>query len=99
MARRMDIPCLFTVHNIHTRKLTLAEMEDRGIDAAEFWRYLYYDSPPESYERCRDTNEVDLLASGIFASHFINTVSPTCLREIADTRHAFVPANVPLEIA
>lgn len=99
MARRMDIPCLFTVHNIHTRKMTLAAMEDRGIDAAEFWRYLYYDAPPASYEACRDNNEVDLLASGIFAAHFINTVSPTFLQEIADGMHSFVPDNVRKEIA
>jgi ADP-glucose type glycogen/starch synthase len=99
MARRMNIPCLFTVHNIHTRKLTLAEIEDRGIDAAEFWPYLYYEFPPGDYESCRDTCPVDLLASGIFGAHFINTVSPTFLKEIADGRHAFVPGNIRQEIA
>ncbi len=99
MARRMSIPCLFTVHNIHTYKLTLAEIEDRGIDAAEFWPYLYYSSPPGSYESLRDNNPVDLLASGIFAAHFINTVSPTFLREIADGRHSFVPDNIRQEMA
>ncbi|MDD4173510.1 MAG: glycogen/starch synthase, partial [Kiritimatiellae bacterium] len=31
-ARRMGIPCLFTVHNIHTHHLTLAQIEDSGID-------------------------------------------------------------------
>jgi glycogen synthase len=31
MARRHDIPCLFTVHNIHTLKLTLACIEDHGM--------------------------------------------------------------------
>ncbi len=97
MARRMDIPCLFTVHNIHTHKLSLASIEDRGVDAAEFWPYLYYDSPPGDYESCRDNNPVDFLASGIFASHFINTVSPTFLREIADGHHSFVPDNVRRE--
>lgn len=99
MARRMNIPCLFTVHNIHTCKMTLASIEDKGIDAAEFWPYLYYDWPPHNYESSRNNNQVDLLASGIFASHFINTVSPTFIREIADGMHAFVPANIRQEIA
>ncbi|MBU0986577.1 MAG: glycogen/starch synthase, partial [Proteobacteria bacterium] len=41
MARHMEIPCLFTIHNIHTVKTTLAYIEDRGIDAAYFWPNLY----------------------------------------------------------
>ncbi|MBO5900197.1 MAG: glycogen/starch synthase, partial [Lentisphaeria bacterium] len=40
-AHRMGIPCLFTVHNIHTSKALLADIEDRGIDAAPFWQNLY----------------------------------------------------------
>ncbi|MCI5778522.1 MAG: glycogen/starch synthase [Lentisphaeria bacterium] len=98
-ARRMGIPCLFTVHNIHTQKRTLAQIEDRGIDAAPFWQYLYYDRPPYNYEESRGTNPVDFLTSGIFAAHFINTVSPTFLREIVDGRHDFVPDNIRREIA
>jgi starch synthase len=41
-SRMIGIPCLFTIHNIHTVKTTLAEIEDRGIDAAAFWQHLYY---------------------------------------------------------
>ena len=52
-ARRMGIPCLFTVHNIHTHKATLAQIEDRGIDAAPFWQNLYYERPPLNYEESR----------------------------------------------
>ncbi|OGV69116.1 MAG: glycogen synthase [Lentisphaerae bacterium RIFOXYB12_FULL_65_16] len=99
MARRMNIPCLFTVHNIHTEKATLAAIEDRGIDAAEFWRYLYFSRPPYNYEESRSSNLVDMLASGIFASHFINTVSPTFLEEVVDGRHAFIPGNIRAEVA
>ena len=62
-ARRLGIPCLFTVHNIHTHKLTLAQIEDAGIDAAEFWGNLYYSRPPYNYFESRDTNFVDLQAS------------------------------------
>ena len=81
-ARRLGIPSLFTVHNIHTHDLTLAQIEDRGIDAAEFWPLLYYKRPPMNYEESRSGNLVDSLASGIFAAPFINTVSPTFLVEI-----------------
>ncbi|WP_294479664.1 glycogen synthase [uncultured Victivallis sp.] len=98
-ARRMGIPCLFTVHNIHTYKATLAQIEDRGIDAAPFWQNLYYERPPYNYEESRSNNPVDMLASGIFAAHFINTVSPTFLKEVVEGRHSFVPANIRTEMA
>ena len=97
-ARRMGIPCLFTVHNIHTHKLTLAQIEDSGIDAAEFWGNLYFERPPFNYFESRDVNPVDLQASGIFAAHFINTVSPTFLKEIVDGWHGFIPDSVRNEI-
>ena len=97
-ARRLGIPSLFTVHNIHTHDLTLAQIEDRGIDAAEFWSNLYYKRQPINYEETRDNNPVDSLASGIFAAHFINTVSPTFLNEIVRGDHSFVPADIRSEI-
>ncbi len=97
-ARRMGIPCLFTVHNIHTQKLTLAHIEDMGIDAAEFWSNLYYGYPPYSYEESRNNNAIDLQASGCFAAHFINTVSPTFLEEIVNGWHAFVPDSIRNEM-
>jgi ADP-glucose type glycogen/starch synthase len=98
-ARMLGIPSLFTFHNIHTVKTTLATIEDRGIDAAEFWSNLFYSWLPYNYEESRDTNPVDLLCSGIFSSHFINTVSPTFMKEIVEDRHDFVPDNVQWEIA
>lgn len=97
-ARRRGIPCLFTFHNIHTYDVTLARVEDAGIDAAEFWRYLYYKRIPSNYEESRDNNLIDPLASGIFASHFINTVSPTFLQEIVKGRHDFIPPHLRAEI-
>ncbi|MGI5870112.1 MAG: glycogen synthase [Kiritimatiellia bacterium] len=97
-ARRMGIPCLFTVHNIHTHEITLERIENMGIDAAEFWKHLYYLRPPWNYEETRSHNKVDLMASGIFASHYINTVSPTFLREIVDGQHDFVPDPIRREI-
>jgi ADP-glucose type glycogen/starch synthase len=97
-ARRLGIPCLFTLHNIHTQRTLLARVEDAGIDAADFWRHLYFTRMPRNYEETRDSNPVDLLTSGVFASHFINTVSPTFLTEIAQGRHAFVPPHLRAEI-
>ncbi len=97
-ARRMGIPCLFTVHNIHTHKLTLAQIEDAGIDAAEFWQHLYFSYPPYNYEESRNGNAIDLQASGCFAAHFINTVSPTFLQEIVNGWHSFVPDSIRNEM-
>ena len=97
-ARRMGIPCLFTVHNIHTHKLTLAHIEDAGIDAAEFWNDLYYSYPPYNYEESRNGNAIDLQASGVFGAHFINTVSPTFLQEIVNGWHSFVPDSIRNEM-
>jgi len=97
-ARRQGIPCLFTVHNIHTQEIMLSAIEDTGIDAAEFWAYLYYTRPPNSYETARASIPVDLLGSGIFAAHFINTVSSSFLNEIVDGKHAYIPAAIRREI-
>ena len=96
-ARRLNIPCLFTLHNIHSVKCSLERIETSGIDAAEFWNSLYFERVPYNYEESRNTNGVDFLTSGIFASHYINTVSPTFLQEIIDGKHGFIWDNVRRE--
>ncbi len=98
MARQMEIPCLFTIHNIHTEKATLAHIEDRGIDAAYFWDKLFYSRMPYEYEESWGNNPIDFLASGVFAAHFVNVVSPTFLEEIIHGRHPFVPESVKQEL-
>jgi len=98
MARQMGIPCLFTIHNIHTVKATLAHIEDRGIDAASFWHNLYYERFSASYEDAWQGNPVDFLVSGIFGAHFVNTVSPRFLEEIVEGRHAFVGGPIRQEL-
>jgi starch synthase/alpha-amylase len=98
MAREMGIPCLFTVHNIHTVKTTLGFVEDRGIDAASFWQSIYYEDMATHYEAIRDTNPVDLLTSGIFAAHFVNVVGPTFLKEIVDGKHDFIEGPIRREL-
>ena len=99
MSRQMGIPCLFTIHNIHTVKSTLSHIEDRGIDAAYFWHHLYYEKPPNDYEQSWENNLVDFLVSGVFSAHFVNTVSPTFLREIVEGQHEFVSENLERELA
>ena len=99
MARQIGIPCLFTIHNIHTMTATLAEIEDRGIDAAAFWQWLYFQQPPVNYEESRGANRVDFLVSGVFAAHYVNTVSPSFLREIVEGCHAFVEPGLRTELA
>jgi starch synthase len=98
MARRIGIPCLYTIHNIHTVKTSLSQMEDRGIDAADFWQQLFFERVPASYEESRDNNLVDFLVSGVFAAHFVNVVSPTFLQEIVEGRHGFVSASLRREM-
>ena len=98
MARRMGIPCLFTIHNIHTIKTPLAHIEDRGIDAAYFWQQLYYEHMAYEYEATRDHNPVDFLASGIFAAHFVNTVSPHFLEEVVNGQHDCITPSMRQEI-
>ncbi|MBC2715732.1 MAG: glycogen synthase [Desulfobacteraceae bacterium] len=99
MSREMEIPCLFTIHNIHTVKTSLAQIEDRGIDAAYFWDHLYYENMAETYESAREAIPVDFLTSGIFAAHFVNTVSPTFLKEIVVGYHHFVAPHIRRELS
>jgi ADP-glucose type glycogen/starch synthase len=99
MARRRGIKSLFTIHNIHTRDVPLRQIEETGIDAAEFWTKLYFNGMPSNgYEQARAALSVDTLTSGIFAAHFINTVSPRFLWEIVQGLHPVVPESVRAEI-
>ena len=98
LAREMRIPCLFTIHNIHTVKTTLAHIEDRGIDAAAFWNQLYYTQYAADYYSARDTIPVDFLVSGVFAAHFVNTVSRRFLDEIVEGRHDFIEYHLRNEL-
>lgn len=97
-SRELGIPCLFTIHNIHTVKSSLSVIEDRGIDAAAFWQYLYYENMAYGYSQAREANPVDFLASGIFAAHFVNTVSRRFLEEIVEGRHDFISIHLRQEL-
>lgn len=98
-ARALGIRSLFTVHNIHTHRVTLERIEDFGIDDAEFWNELYYAYPPGNYWDARGNGiPVDMLASGIFAAHHINTVSPEFLNEVVGGLHDWVPGAIRWEM-
>lgn len=99
MARRLGIPCLFTIHNIHTKKTSLANIEDTGIDAASFWQSLFYDRMAYDYHGTRESNPVDLLTSAVFAAHFVNTVSPTFLAEIIEGKQEFIEPHLKQQLA
>ena len=68
MAKRLEIPCIFTFQSLETGKSLLSEIEDVGIDAAAFWQHLFFDRFPANYEETRETNLIDFLLSGIFAA-------------------------------
>ncbi len=97
-ARRLDIPCLMTIHNIHTQYADIDTIERSGIPVGDFWRQLYFARFPAEFESIGRDNPVDLLASGIFSSHFVNTVSPTFLDEVVRGDHHFVPNSVRQEV-
>lgn len=88
-AKKVEIPCLFTVQKINTAKSILSYVEDIGIDAAGFWQNLFYDRYPGSYEQTRNTNPLDLLLSGILAASHVNTADPQLLPGIAKGRSDF----------
>lgn len=94
LAKKHGIPCLFTVHNIHTERFTLEALEDRGIDTACFWQNLFFERHPQNYHETRRDNACDLLASGILASDHVNVVSPNFLTELLHGHHECVPASV-----
>jgi starch synthase/alpha-amylase len=98
MARTLGIPCLFTIHNIHTVKCPMSHIEAGGIDAASFWPHLFFEHTPSTYESARKYHPVDFLTSGISAAHFVNTVSPTFLDEILNGRHLFIKEQIRKEL-
>jgi glycogen synthase len=81
-ARRNGIPCLFTLYRTDSPRLLLSTIEERGIDAASFWQNCFYSRMPVNYQESRNTNPVDLLASGVFAAHTTTTLSQTFLETL-----------------
>ncbi len=89
-ANTLAIPSLFSVHNIHTMDVFLAELEERGIDPIPFWQQLYYRDMPGDYAQTLRSNPLDALTSGAFAADAVSVVSPTFLTEIITGVHDFI---------
>lgn len=85
VARKLGIPCIFTIQSCETVKCLLSDVEDTGIDAAGFWQQLFFDRFPLNYEETRQTNAVDFLLSGIFAARHVSIASPALLVKIAES--------------
>jgi len=98
-AKALNIPSLFTVHNIHSQRILLSEIENRGIDPLDFWQHLFFEQSPGDYGWTRDNVPCNLLASGLFASNHVNTVSETFLQEVVHGHHQFVPDPIKNELA
>jgi len=92
MARRLEIPCIFTFQNLETGKIPLSEIEDMGIDAAAFWQHLYFASFPANYEETRETNPADFLLSGILAADYAGIAGHNLLVKIGENLVRFPKA-------
>lgn len=93
-AKKLGIPTLFTIHNIHTQEATLAQLDNSGIPGGDFWDELYFNNFPSNYDESYWNNPIDLLASGIRAATHVNVVSPSFLDEIAMGHHKSIPGHL-----
>lgn len=85
-AKEYGISCLFTIRSSDSAKSLLSDVENRGIDAAAFWRRLFYDRFPGDYENTRATNPLDFLLSGILAARYVETANFLLLPNPANGR-------------
>ena len=92
IARKSEIPCIFSLQSCETAKCALSTVEDIGIDTALFWHHLFFDRFPVSYEETRETNAIDFLLSGIFAAHHVSIASPVALAKIVESLIRFPEA-------
>lgn len=99
MARELGIPCLYTLCNLNTAKATLAAIEERGIDAAAFWRHCYFSRMPSGYEETRASNPADMLLTAIFAAHFVSVASPSFLEQIIAEKPPWIDPALQFEMA
>ncbi|MFP4111993.1 MAG: glycogen synthase [Candidatus Woesearchaeota archaeon] len=100
-AKEMGVKSLMTFHNIFTQYMTPERLYDLGIDVEPYWSNLYFQEHPDyregTFEGNYYTNPVDLTTTGLHAADFINTVSPTFLKEIVNgyfMEHNIIPDNM-----
>ena len=99
-AKKRGIRSLMTFHNIFTYHQTPKMLYEQGIDVEPFWKDLFFRKAPDqfgSYEDNYEENEVDFMLSGLKAADFINTVSPTFLKEVVENyffEHEIIPQDM-----
>jgi len=96
--KKLGIKTVFTIHNIHRERTTLAEIENRGIDVSAFWESLQYEGFPYSFEQSFHHNAIDMLSSAIINADYVTTVSPTFLQEIIEGTHGELPESVQRDL-
>ena len=98
LARRIGIPCIFTLYRLESPRLPLAAIEDRGIDAAAFWQDCYYTRMPVAYEETRESNPLDLLTSAVFAARMVTALSPAVADALTAGPNPFAAACLIAEL-
>ena len=98
MARQIGVSCLFTLYRLDSPHLLLSSIEEQGIDAALFWKHCFYSRMPVDYQETRGTNPVDLLTSGVFASHSVITLSETYQKTLIAAGDGHIPAGLKAEL-
>ncbi len=100
-AKYNGIKSLMTFHNIFTQFQWPKGLHKHGINIEPFWTYLFFRHHPhtfgQSFEANYENNDVDFMTSGLFAADFINTVSPTFLKEIVEgyfEEHYMIPTSM-----
>lgn len=99
IAKKKRVYSLMTFHNIFTCHETPHNLKQQGIDVTCLKDHLYFRTHPDDMteEDNLINNGVDYLLSGLLASDWINTVSPTFLQEIIEDRFAeygFIPHDL-----
>jgi len=99
-AKSHGIKSLMTFHNIFTQLQWPKGLQNHGIDIEPFWHNLYFRDCPDkyySYQGNYQNNDVDFMTSGLYAADYINTVSPTFLKEIVEgyfMEHNIIPGSM-----
>ena len=100
-AKRHGIQSLMTFHNIFTQYQWPKGLHKHSINIEPFWRFCYFRDHPakngDTYEGNYETNGVDFMTTGLYAADYINTVSPTFLKEIVEgffIEHDIIPGHM-----
>jgi len=79
-SRLLGIGSMYTLHNIFTKEINKDAVIRAGIDARELNGHVFYKHHPDHVHP--DQNPIDMLATAVFASDYITTVSPSFLNRV-----------------